>query len=94
MHRRVWEQPLPEERLQQVRSGAEPPGDTVVWIVPSVGTVQPAEYEIKGLDIRTARAPEGTHGELFTLCIGRLAVQVFSMVLDDVERTISVSQEM
>jgi hypothetical protein len=88
--------PLPEERLQQVRRGPEPPVDSWVWAAPSTGTVQPAEYEIKGLDMHTTGTPadEGTHGELFTLCVGQLAVQVFSVVLDDVQRTINLSAEL
>jgi hypothetical protein len=88
--------PLPAERLQQVRRGLEPPVDTWVWMAPSAGTVQPAEYEIKGLNMHTTGTPrdEGTHGELFTLCAGQLAVQVFSVVLDDVQRTINLSAEL
>ena len=54
----------------------------------SASTVQPEEYEVKSLTVKTTGAVGSTDGESFTLVIGKLAVQVFMLNLD-VPRTVN-----
>lgn len=77
---------IPAARLKHLRTDDNPPVDAHVWLAASDGKIQPAEYMIGSMDLKTSGLPD-TDGEAFTLCVGQLAIQVFTVTLTEHPRT-------
>lgn len=72
---------IPPARLALIKEGTSLPDDSTVCVIASESAIQPLEYEIKELNLGAAEDPSSTHGEQFTLSVGRVTIQVLSIAL-------------